>query len=404
MEFSKLPKPQFKLMHAHFFFVDIVGLSDPAMSTRNQVKKIEVLNKSIKEAEVFSSTPDDRMLTLPTGDGMCLGFLQGPELPLHLAVELQHKLFKYNKGKIPSETIRIRIGLHSGSAFIVKDVKDQDNIWGPGVILARRVMDIGDDNHILLSPKLAEELRELSDEYRKIIWPVHDYVIKHGKSILIYSAFGKDFGNKEHPKRGAVQKSKYEEEIKNLQKTTMYPFINVEMEIIDPKKMLVRHKRTYEIVNISEKPLDYLLHGIATDVELYSISDLHLQAYDEKNRELPITSINIDKPFQKEFTTRFPEPVLKEETGRKYTIIYQVEEPERNFENAFLVDAGKFSLNFKYPTDCLKCEPKIYEINQETGEKTKPKEKLKIVQSENYGILRFSKVGNMKGESIGIDW
>jgi class 3 adenylate cyclase len=130
---------------------------------------------------------------------MCLGFLQGPELPLHLAVQLQEKITKYNKGKIPSETVRVRIGLHSGNCFVVKDIKAQDNVWGPGIILARRVMDFGDDNHILLSPRLAEDLRELSDEYRKIIKPVHDFSIKHDQTMLVYSAYGDGFGKQKTP-------------------------------------------------------------------------------------------------------------------------------------------------------------------------------------------------------------
>src|SRR3989337_780840 len=200
----KLPQRQDSthsgLIHAHFFFVDIVGLSDPSMSTKTQIKKIEVLNRCISETEVYTNTPKENILTLPTGDGMCLGFLQGPELPLHLAVQLQEKLTKYNVGKIPSETVRARIGLHSGNCFVVKDIRGQDNVWGPGIILARRVMDFGDDNHILLSPRLAEDLRELSDEYRKIIKPIHDFTIKHGQTILIYSAYGDGFGNKKHAK------------------------------------------------------------------------------------------------------------------------------------------------------------------------------------------------------------
>jgi hypothetical protein len=48
----EIPTPT-KLFHAHFFFVDIVGLSDPSMSTKTQVKKIEVLNKSISETPVI---------------------------------------------------------------------------------------------------------------------------------------------------------------------------------------------------------------------------------------------------------------------------------------------------------------------------------------------------------------
>src|SRR5574341_1671967 len=91
------------LIHANFFFVDIVGLSDPSMSTKTQIKKIETLNKAISECDAYKDTPKETMLILPTGDGMLLGFLQGPELPLQLAVQLQQKLITHNKGKIPSE-------------------------------------------------------------------------------------------------------------------------------------------------------------------------------------------------------------------------------------------------------------------------------------------------------------
>ncbi|AFU57721.1 MAG: hypothetical protein QXX64_06330 [Nitrososphaera sp.] len=56
------------LIHANFFFMDIVGLSDPYISTRTQIKKIETLNKSIMECDAFKSTPKEMMLVLPTGD------------------------------------------------------------------------------------------------------------------------------------------------------------------------------------------------------------------------------------------------------------------------------------------------------------------------------------------------
>ena len=42
-----------RLIHANFFFVDIVGLSDTTMSTKTQIKKIEVLNQSISEYRFY---------------------------------------------------------------------------------------------------------------------------------------------------------------------------------------------------------------------------------------------------------------------------------------------------------------------------------------------------------------
>ena len=393
-----------KLIHANFFFVDIVGLSDTSMSTKTQIKKIETLNKCISECKSFKSVPIDSLILLPTGDGCCIGFLQGPELPLLLAIDLHEKLAEYNKGKIPSETVRIRIGLHSGNCFIVNDLLGQRNTWGPGIIYARRIMDFGDDGHILLSPTLAEDLRSLSDEYHGIIKPVHDVILKHGFTMLLYSAYGEGFGNSKHPEKGASVRSKYGEEIIRSQKTTLYPSIDLELTVLDSEKMLVQHKRTYEITNISNEPIKNVLHGIATDINIPDFNDLNIQVYDEKHRDCRITSINIDKPDCKEFTTEFNEPICKGDTGKKYTLQYEVEEPEKYFENAFLIDCQKFNMSFKYPIGNGIKRPQLLEINQETEASTPSKIIPKITQEGESEKVRWEMVEIPKGKTYRIDW
>ena len=392
------------LIHGNFFFVDIVGLSDPTMSTKTQIKKIETLNKSIADCEVFKSTPQELLLVLPTGDGMALGFLQGPELPLRLAIELQKKITEYNRAKIPSEIVQVRIGLHSGNVFVVNDIQGNKNIWGPGLIIARRVMDFGDEGHILLSNSLAESLHELSDEYQQIIKPVHDFTLKHGKTMLVYSAYGDSFGNSKHPSKGAAQRSKMGEEILRKSKTTLYPFVEVDISIADPKKSLVHYKRTYQVKNISDEPIYNVLHGIATDVEKHSINDLNVKVYDENNRDLKISSINVDEPFQKEFTTLFNQPIFKNEEGRYYIIEYDVEEPERYFENAFLINCQKLVLKMEYPLNDSIKEPMLYEINQETEEKKQSEIKPVIRESGKTNVIRWAKEDITKGQTFRIEW
>ena len=359
------------LIHANFFFVDIVGLSDPTMSTTTQVKKITVLNDCMKECDAYKNTPKDSIVTLPTGDGMCLGFKQGPELPLLLASQLHEKLNKYNAGKIPTETVRVRIGLHSGNCFVVNDLRGQENVWGPGIIMCRRVMDFGDDSHILMTPRLAEDLIELSDDYKQYIHPVHDFTIKHGTTILLYSVFGDDFGNPKHPTKGEAQRSKIGQEYLKMQKTTLYTKVQVELSIENLDTMLVHHKRYYEIENTTDEPIYHVLHGIATDVEKYAFDDLNIKIYDENNHDLKISSININKPDCKEFTTKFNQPIIKGEKERSYTLEYDVEEPEKYFENAFLIDCQDLVLSIKYPNNPKINGVTLYTINQETDEKTK---------------------------------
>lgn len=192
-----------KVVDIGFFFVDIVGLSDPRLSVKSQVQKIEALNRLIGECEAFKRTPAGKKLVLPAGDGMAIGFLLNPELPLELAIQLHRKLAQYNRDRRSQEDrVQVRIGLGSGPIFTVSDLTDAQNVWGPGIILARRVMDAGDEGHILLAGNMAEDLIALKDEYRSFIRLISDsYEIKHGQKIRLYSAHSADFGNPRLPSR-----------------------------------------------------------------------------------------------------------------------------------------------------------------------------------------------------------
>jgi hypothetical protein len=236
---------------------------------------------------------------------MCIAFLQGIDLPLRLALDVHNSLDAYNQGKIPTEIIKVRIGLHRGDCFEFSNMEGNKSIWGPGIILAKRIMDLGEDGHILLSSPYAESLLELFDEYRKIVKPVRDYILKHDITMMVYSAYGKDFGNPTPPQKYDLQKSKMKEEVLKRQNTTLYPKIAVSLIVQDPKTMLVKHKRTYSVANISDEPIKYVLHGIGTDVPKNSINDLNLRVYDDKNNDMKISSINLDRPYTKEFSTVF---------------------------------------------------------------------------------------------------
>jgi archaellum biogenesis ATPase FlaH len=190
-----------EVVNVNFFFIDIVSLSDPSLSVKKQIEKIGILNKIIGSCETYFKTPKDKKIILPTGDGMAIGFLLSPESPLQLSIELHRKRRIYNRGKSNEDIMGVRIGLSSGPVFIVNDISNNQNVWGPGIILARRVMDIGDNFHILLADRLAEELIGLKDEYRSTIKYVADYQIKHGQRIKLYSAFSKEFGNPQQPSK-----------------------------------------------------------------------------------------------------------------------------------------------------------------------------------------------------------
>ena len=89
----------------------------------------------------------------------------------------------------------------TGPVFTVNDIKSNQNYWGPGIILARRVMDIGNEWHILIADNLAETLIALKEEYKKTIKLIGNYRIKHGQEIRLYSLYSNEFGNSELPIR-----------------------------------------------------------------------------------------------------------------------------------------------------------------------------------------------------------
>ena len=113
---------------------------------------------------------------------------------------------------------------------------------------------------------------------------------------------------------------------------------------------------------------------------------------------------NVNKPDCKEFTTDFLEPIVKGETGRKYTLVYEVEEPERYFENAFLIDCQKLTLGFTYPKNHDIQQPILYEINQETEAKSKSNIEPTIDSNDKFETVKWSFTDIPKGETFRIEW
>jgi hypothetical protein len=187
------------VLNANFFFVDIVGLSNPLLSVRKQIEKIQLLNNLINACEAFVQHQDK--LILPTGDGMAIAFIHNPELPILLSMQLHSELNNNNLKLDKFSKLGIRIGLATGPVFVVNDMNNNQNMWGPGIILARRVMDMGDEGHILIEKNLAESLINLDEKYRGYIHLIGDYSIKHGQIITLYSAYSNEFGNYESPEK-----------------------------------------------------------------------------------------------------------------------------------------------------------------------------------------------------------
>ena len=119
----------------HVLFMDIVGFSK--LLVDEQSKCSERLNQIARNTEQFrSAEAADKLIRLPTGDGIVLVFFNSPEAPVRCAVEIARSLKDASFG--------LRMGIHSGPVNKLVDVNDRANLAGGGINIAQRVMDCGD--------------------------------------------------------------------------------------------------------------------------------------------------------------------------------------------------------------------------------------------------------------------
>ncbi|WP_415280991.1 hypothetical protein [Candidatus Nitrososphaera sp. FF02] len=151
----------------HWFFTDIVASADPQITTDDQTRKIIALNKLIRRTPTFKHRNKKSTIILPAGDGVAIGFGDSPEKPLVLAIELHKTLSEYNIERSQKDRIDVRVGLDTGPVYPVVDLNDKDNVWGPGIIYARRIMDLGRAKSILASDRIANDIRRLRPDTRR---------------------------------------------------------------------------------------------------------------------------------------------------------------------------------------------------------------------------------------------
>jgi TolB-like protein/class 3 adenylate cyclase/Flp pilus assembly protein TadD len=191
-------KKEIELEIAHVLFLDIVGYSK--LSVNEQHGRVDELTGIVRLSEQFQKAEAaNRILKIPTGDGMALVFYKSPEEPAQCAFEISRAL-KDN------QRLQVRMGIHSGPVSGVVDVNERTNVAGAGINLAQRVMDCGDAGHILLSHHVAEDLAEY-ERWRPFLHDIGTFEVKHGARVSVTNLYSDEIGNAELPsKLQAVRK------------------------------------------------------------------------------------------------------------------------------------------------------------------------------------------------------
>jgi TolB-like protein/Tfp pilus assembly protein PilF len=185
-------KKEIQLEIAHVLFIDIVGFSK--LSINEQRAAIDELNQVVRTSEQFQKAEaSDRLIKIPTGDGMVLVFYTSPEAPAQCAIEISRALKEHPR-------LQLRMGVHSGPVSGVIDVTGRANLAGAGLNMATRVMSCGDAGHILISKRIAEDLGEY-EHWRPLLHDLGSCEVKHGVRIGVVSLYENGVGNPALPKK-----------------------------------------------------------------------------------------------------------------------------------------------------------------------------------------------------------
>src|SRR5437763_5624936 len=188
-----MPAAQESRLHleiAHILFLDVVGYSKLLVNEQREI--VQQLNEIVRGTPQFQkSSSADKLIRIPTGDGMALVFFQTPEEPVQCAMEIAKALKNY-------PDIRLRMGVHSGPVDQVTDVNDRTNVAGSGINFAQRVMSLGDAGHILLSKRVADDLAQDSF-WQPVMHELGEIEVKHGVKLGIVNLYTSELGNPNPP-------------------------------------------------------------------------------------------------------------------------------------------------------------------------------------------------------------
>ena len=177
---------------AHVLFADIVGYSRLPMDEQSRLlRRLQEVVRGTREFRRAQAA--EKLIRLPTGDGMALVFFGHAEAPAQCAVEIC-------RGLRAHPGLKLRMGVHTGPVYRVSDINTNGNVAGGGINIAQRVMDCGDAGHILVSGTAAEVLGQLSGWADKL----HDLgeaEVKHGFRVHLFNLYSDEFGNPEVPQK-----------------------------------------------------------------------------------------------------------------------------------------------------------------------------------------------------------
>lgn len=179
--------PEAITIPAKYIFLDVVRFTHKR-SVEAQSDIVHVLNGIVKSAVVSSGIPFDKIIFLPTGDGICIALLniESPyDVHLHIALNIIKGVQEYSDATEDSmRKFQVRIGLSANTDNLITDINESRNMAGAGINMASRVMSMADGNQILVGETVYDTLR-YREKYMSA-FRGYEAEVKHHVRIKVY--------------------------------------------------------------------------------------------------------------------------------------------------------------------------------------------------------------------------
>jgi len=133
---------------------EIMGFKRSPLEWQKQA--LQTVNHHAKDSirDVRGAAANDDTVCIPTGDGMILLFDDSPETIITVVASLQHRL----KADRHRSRVALRIGIDVGDIFKFSDVNGNLNFGGSPMLMARQVMLLGREWHVLATKRAFSSL------------------------------------------------------------------------------------------------------------------------------------------------------------------------------------------------------------------------------------------------------
>ncbi len=173
--------------YAVVIYFDIVGFTKGGDLHRQAeiiIQMVEHFRKKYPHAgrmlhQIRLSPPD--MLFSPSGDGMAIA-IYGDRLSGNVALDVLDDVMEY--AKIIKK--QIRCGIHAGALLVYEDINNSAGFCGTAVNMAKRIMDIAEDQILCSNTAYREVLADAIDRHPS--WecsPSEIYYVKHGDRVHV---------------------------------------------------------------------------------------------------------------------------------------------------------------------------------------------------------------------------